>query len=316
MAEVARGGLADEERPGHVRAVALDLRPEVEEQHLAGSHATGRPGEPWGSAARGPDRQATSKASPSAPPVRMRHSRASARSRSVTPDADVGQRVARGPRRRPRRRRAMRSSSAGSLTPRAGSSTRPSTGTSSTSGAAAARRQPGGVAEEASLDARPAGRPDPAGDADRPQAPDQLRPCVRELARDLLDAAGRALLERLEAVARVGHHDRLVRRDEEATRGPADLLLAVTEHEAGQVAGVLRPQPEVGVQALPGEALPQALRGGAVAPPGRRPPAIPVAVDRAARPTVRRRSAGTRRCCGCAARRSWRTCACRSPGQA
>ena len=37
MRQVACGGLAHEQRARHVRAVAAHLRPEVEQQHLAGA---------------------------------------------------------------------------------------------------------------------------------------------------------------------------------------------------------------------------------------------------------------------------------------
>ena len=76
--EVARRGLADEQRPRHVAPVALDLGAEVEQQDRVRAGSGRSPGEPCGSAASGPDRQATSNASASAPPVRISHSSRSA----------------------------------------------------------------------------------------------------------------------------------------------------------------------------------------------------------------------------------------------
>ena len=90
MARSRARRLAHEQRPGHVRAVAADLRPEVEQQHLARPRPRGRRASRAAAPPADPHRHATSKASASAPCVRISHSRASASSRSVTPGRIVG----------------------------------------------------------------------------------------------------------------------------------------------------------------------------------------------------------------------------------
>ena len=73
--EILGPRLTDEQRPRHVRAVAGDLRAEVEQQHLAGRDAARDRASHAEAPRAGPDRHATSKASASAPLVRISHSR-------------------------------------------------------------------------------------------------------------------------------------------------------------------------------------------------------------------------------------------------
>ena len=165
--EVARGRLADEQRPGHVAAIAGDLGAEVEQQDRA---VADRP------VARRAVRQrrlgAGQARRPRTPgPPRRRSAsaiRAAARGRaSVTPGRISGSSVA-SARSATAQAAAIRSISAGSLVARS-ASTQPSTGTSSTSGAAAASRSQVACGTNAGLDA----------DASRPERADQLRPARR-----------------------------------------------------------------------------------------------------------------------------------------
>ena len=83
----------------------------------------------------------------------------------------------------------------------------------------------------------------------RDHALGQLRPARDEVVVDLLDPRVRALGPGLRRVARIGEHDDLVAAHQEPPRVACDLLLAVAELEAGQVAGVLAPDAEVGIDA-------------------------------------------------------------------
>jgi hypothetical protein len=65
----------------------------------------------------------------------------------------------------------------------------------------------------------------------------------------------RTLLLRLLAIPAVGQDYDLVRADEEPARVACDLLLALGEHEPGQVARVLAADAEVAINALPRQTL-------------------------------------------------------------
>ena len=146
---------------------------------------------------------------------------------------------------------AIRSSSAGSLIARS-ASTQPSTGTSSTSGAAAASRC------QVACGTNPAS----TADAPRPDRRQQLRPARRQVVVGLDEPRLRRLAARLDRVARVGEDHDLVGADEELAGVAGDLLLAVAEREPGQVAHVLAPDAEVGVDAGLREPRPQAAEAG------------------------------------------------------
>ena len=236
--QVASGRLADEQRPGHVAPIAVDLRPEVEQEDLAGHGPADRPASRGASAASGPARQATSKASPSAPPVRISHSSRSASSRSVAPTRISGRSVARA-RSATAQAAAIRSISAGSLIARSASS-QPSTGTSSTSGRPQRRASihVAWLTSSASTATRRA-----------PTDADQLRPARLEVAVDRLDPGVGRLALGLDPVAAVGEQDDLVGGDQEPARRSGDPVLAVAEDEAGEIARVLGPDAEVGVEA-------------------------------------------------------------------
>ena len=151
--EVARGRLADEQRPRHVAPVAGDLRPEVEQQDRAVTHGpiargavrqrrlrTGQAGdvERQRLGAAGPDQplQAKREVALGRRPARMSGSSV-ARARSATAQAA-----------------AIRSISAGSFVARS-ASIQPSIGTSSTSGRRSREPVPHGVRDEPGLDPDP-----------------------------------------------------------------------------------------------------------------------------------------------------------------
>ena len=235
--EVARRRLADEQRPGHVAPVARDLGPEVEQED--------RPG-PDRAVARGAVRQRRL-GTGQAGDVEGERLGAAGAHQPFEPQREVGLgRVRSGSRAAASasarsataQAAAMRSISAGSLTARSASS-QPSTGTSSTSGAAAARRS------------QMACGTNPASTATRRAPTDAISSGQR--ARQVvvgLDDAGLGRLARgLDRVARVGQDRDVVAADQELARVAGDLLLAVGEGEAGQVAHVLASDAEVGVDA-------------------------------------------------------------------
>ncbi len=97
-------------------------------------------------------------------------------------------------------------------------------------------------------------------DPPRPEGAQQFWPAGREVVRDRLDAGAQRVAAGLDGVSAVGEHHDLVAADEELPRVPGDLLLAIAEHEAGQVAHVLAPDPEVRVQAVFGQAQPHPMK--------------------------------------------------------
>ena len=134
---------------------------------------------------------------------------------------------------------AIRSTSAGSLVARS-ASTQPSTGTSSTSGRGGREPLPDGVRHEAGLDRDPP----------RPDRRHELRPARRQVVVRLEQPRLRRLAPGLDRVARVGEDDDVrPPADQELAGVAGDLLLALGEREPGQVAHVLAPDPEVGVDA-------------------------------------------------------------------
>ncbi len=218
-----------------------------------------------------------SKARPSAPPVRMRHSSAMASSCSLTPCTDVRQRL---------RQRGVGHGTGspdalqlGRLLDLALCFDEALDGHELDRRAGLGQLQPACVADGGSLHAD---APDDtaARGVDRAQAGEHRGPGLLEAARQVDDAAVGTLLEGLESIARVGHDDGLVGRDEEAPRGAADLLLAIAEHEAGQVAAVLRAQAEVGIQPRIGQPGPQLLRTARPCLAVCLPPALPVDLGR------------------------------------
>ena len=162
-------------------------------------------------------------------------------------------------------------------------SSQPSTGTSSTSGAAAASR------------AQVACGTKPASTATRraPTRADEIGPARLEVAVDLGEPRVRRLAPGLDRVARVGEEHDLVAPDQELARRARDLVLAVLEREAGQVAGVLGPDAEVRVDAGVGE---PGAQPGQASGPGR-----PVGVATSGR-AARRRAAPRSRPAGPARR--------------
>ncbi len=95
------------------------------------------------------------------------------------------------------------------------------------------------VADEACLDRHPP-RPDRCHD---------LRPAGRQVAIRLAQPRVRRLPASLDRVPAIGEDDSLLGTDDELTGDAGDLLLALAEGETGQVAHVLPPDPEVGVDA-------------------------------------------------------------------
>ena len=167
---------------------------------------------------------------------------------------------------------AMRSSSAGSLIARS-ASIQPSTGTSSTSGAAAASRVPERVRDEARLDR----------DAPRADRRHELRPARRQVAVRPRRAARRA--PRGGPGSCSGESARTTTSSPPTRNWPeiaGDLLLALAEGEAGQVAHVLAPDAEVGVDAGAREARPEAGEAGRAGGPVGLDPAGAIGRRRAA----------------------------------
>jgi hypothetical protein len=75
----------------------------------------------------------------------------------------------------------------------------------------------------------------------------ELRPRTGQVVAGVLDAGCGRLSRRLDLVARVGEDDDFIATDEELAGVARDLLLAVGQDEARQVAAVLTPDAEVGV---------------------------------------------------------------------
>ena len=118
-------------------------------------------------------------------------------------------------------------------------------------------------------------------DPPRPDRGDQLGPAARQVVVHVHDARVGRLAAGLDRVARVGEDQQLVRPDQELAGRSRHLLLAVAEGETRQVARVLGPDAEVGVDTRLGEAGskprqpgrtggPVRLRPGAALPIGRR----------------------------------------------
>ena len=202
--QVSGRRLAHEERARHVGAVAVDPGTEVEEEHLTPSHgplagrAVGQRSPRAGQAGH-VEGEAFCAAGPHAPLQGQRQLVL------ADTDADVRQRLA----------KSRISHGAGCadalrlcrLLDPALLLDEPLDGHQLHVRCRLSQAQPLGVAEEAGLDGH---APHAAirGAADRPQAPEQLRPGIHEGADQVRDAAGRALLLGLEAIPRVGHHDR------------------------------------------------------------------------------------------------------------
>ena len=108
------------------------------------------------------------------------------------------------------------------------------------------------VAYEAALD----------GDSFRTGARDDFRPDCPKVVGGGRDAGFRRLRDGLQAVAGVGQHYDLVARDQEAARVAGHPVLAVFQAEPRQIAHVLGPDAEVGVDALTGETGPQSSQTG------------------------------------------------------
>ncbi len=81
----------------------------------------------------------------------------------------------------------------------------------------------------------------------RADATDELRPERREVVGDVLDARLGGLGGGLEPVPAVREHHDLVSGHEEPPGVAGDAILAVLEHEAGQISAILRSHPEVGI---------------------------------------------------------------------
>ena len=248
--EVALGRLADEQRPGHVAAIARDLGPEIEQEDGPGPNrpvarravgqgrlGPGQAGDVEGQAvgAAGPDQDLE-------PPGKLGLGHARLGSPGAVPPAPD--------RRRCRPRRPVRARPAPSSPDRLRSSRSPgwpsgpgsAAPTSSMPGAEFGEVGPGRVAQVARLDRHPA----------RAKRRDDLRPALPEVAVDRLDPGVGGLAAHLERVAAVGKDDQVVwhrRPDDEPARVAGDLLLAVAEDQASQVAAVLGPDAEVGVDA-------------------------------------------------------------------
>jgi hypothetical protein len=107
---------------------------------------------------------------------------------------------------------------------------------------------PHGVREHSGLDPHSA----------RTNGGDELRPGLGEIARTVDDAAVGHRAPGLDGVARVGKHNNLIWDDEELAGRSRDLLLARSEREPGEVPHVLRAQPEIGVDAGSLEPIPEA----------------------------------------------------------
>ncbi len=215
---------------------------------------------------RRPARQATSNARRSAPLVRIRHSRSSASSFSVTPGRIDGRSEA-SARSAMALAAATRSSSEGSLSCRP-ASTQPSIGTSSTPGAASRRRS---QVRCGMVDASIATRRTPAVATSSDHGPrarcSNRRSSIRGIALDR------------DRVPRIGEDPDVLEPDQEFARVARARDLALVEGQPGEVAHVLPAHAEVAVDALLGHPLPksrQALRAchpvclGPARPIGRR----------------------------------------------
>ena len=85
----------------------------------------------------------------------------------------------------------------------------------------------------------------------------------------------RRLAAGLDRVARIGQDRQRLAAEQELARVAGDLLLALAEGEPGEIAHVLAPDPEVGVDAGLREARPDALEAGRT----RRPIGVVPALD-------------------------------------
>ncbi len=90
-------------------------------------------------------------------------------------------------------------------------------------------------------------------DAAGPDRRHDLGPSFRQVSVGLEQARIRGLAPRLDRVARIGQDHDLLTRDEELPGIPGGLLLPLRERESRQVAHVLAPDAEVGVDAGLGE---------------------------------------------------------------
>ncbi len=94
-------------------------------------------------------------------------------------------------------------------------------------------------------------------DPARPDGRQKRRPVGREVACQLLEPRAGGFSAALERVPRVGEDDDLVGRHEEAAGLAGHLLFALAQHHPREVADLLAPDAEVGVDAGLGEAGPQ-----------------------------------------------------------
>ena len=212
----------------------------------------------------GPARHATSKASASAPPVRISHSRSQGELALRPPGRIAGSEPASA---RSRDRAGRRDPlELGRLLDRPVASTQPSTGDQLDVRRRRREPVPGRLADEARLDGR---RAAPRASRRAPASAPARSPYTSSMR-----VAGR-LARRLDRVAAVGDRTHVLAADEELARDAGDLLLAVVEREARQVADVLGPDAEVGVEPARRRTAPAAGPGAPAGPPGRpRPSAL------------------------------------------
>ena len=245
--EIARRRVADEERPGHVAPVARDLGAEVEQQDRARQHRPvagsavrqGRLGPGQAGDVEGERLRATGPDQPLEPQRQRRLGHAGPDLREQGRERPVADRT--GRRDALDLRRAPWSPGPPRPSPRPARAPRP----------APPRR----------ADPTPRAGSTPASMAIRfaPDRRDQLRPARRQVAIDVDQAGVRGLAAGLDRVPRVGEQHQVVPADEELARRAGDLLLAVAQGEARQVAHVLRADAEVRVDIRIGEARAQAL---------------------------------------------------------
>ena len=151
---------------------------------------------------------------------------------------------------------------------------------------------PRGVRDEPGLDR----------DAPRPDRCHQLGPAASAGPGRHVDDAGLGRLAGgLDRIARIGQDREVVATDDELARGAGDLLLALGEGEAGQVAHVLASHAEVGIDAGRREPGPQACQPSRSRGPVRLGPSVAIGGRRRRRevrgdrPRTRVRPAGSRR---------------------